>query len=134
MLKIVCVGLAAAAVLALGACTTESEHVSKREDLLAAAGFTVRPADTPVHQAELSRLPPQQFVRQASGDQVTYLYADPSVCGCVYVGDQVAYGRYRREEFEREIAREREQTALLNQQANFEWDRWEWGPLGWGPR
>jgi hypothetical protein len=65
---------------------------------------------------------------------VTYLYADPRLCACVYVGDQQAYGRYRQEVFQRDLARAQERTAVLNEQANWNWDRWEWGPLGWGPR
>ena len=76
------------------------------------------------------QLAPHRFVRQANGDQVTYLYADPLVCNCLYVGDQQAYGRYRQEVFQRKLADEQQLAAIVNEEAA--WDGpWDWGP--WGP-
>ena len=79
--------------IALSGCST---IVSHQEDELAAAGFRAQPADTPERQAMLTSLPSQQFVRGLTGDFITYTYADPLVCHCLYVGSDSAYSNYRR--------------------------------------
>ena len=117
--------LAAACVL-LSACATPQQIVQDREDLLAAAGFTLRPANTPQRQDLLRALPPNRFVQRVRGDRVIYLYADPLVCACLYIGDQAAYGRYRQEVFQRRVASDQLLAAQMNQNA-----AWDWGP--WGP-
>ena len=82
-----------ACAIALSGCAT---IVSHQEDELAAAGFTAQPADTPERQAMLTSLPSQQFVRGLHGPWITYTYADPLVCHCLYVGSADAYSHYRR--------------------------------------
>ena len=64
-------------------------------DLLAAAGFVQRKADTPERIAALKSLPPHQFVMRNSNGSVKYMYADPIACNCIYVGGQLAYNQYR---------------------------------------
>src|SRR5258708_4921393 len=113
MSKALFLGLMAVSVITLGACTSEATRVSSKEDLLTAAGFTVRPADTPERHASLMKLARNRFVHEEKGDQVTYLYADPLVCNCLYVGDQKAYGRYRQEVFQRKIADEQQLAAMM---------------------
>ncbi len=107
--------------LAVSACTTQM--VKDKEDMLAAAGFTLIPANTPQRQAALKELPPHKFVRQVRGDKVVYTYADPTICNCLYVGNQAAYGRYRENVFQQRITDEQQMTAEMNQM--------NWGP--WGP-
>jgi hypothetical protein len=43
----------------------------------------------------LKSLPPHQFVTRTINGGTRYLYADPTICGCIYVGDQKAYDQYR---------------------------------------
>ncbi len=124
--RAVIVALAASA--ALSACASQQQVVAGREDLLAAAGFRLLPANTPGRQAQLAALPPNRFVTQAHGDRVAYLYADPLVCGCLYVGGQAAYDRFRQEQFQQHLATQAEVTAQLNENAG-----WDWGPWGPGP-
>lgn len=50
-------GLAIVLMGAIAACQTQQQIVAEREDNLAAAGFMVRPANTPERQAMLNRLP-----------------------------------------------------------------------------
>ena len=57
--------------------------------MLAAAGFQRRPE-------ELRSLPPQQIVSRTKGGKVEYAYADPDICGCVYVGSDSEYSEYER--------------------------------------
>ena len=70
--------------------------VSRQEAQLDAAGFRMVPADTPERQAQMTGLPARQFVRGANGDFITYTYADPLVCNCLYVGSDAAYAAYHR--------------------------------------
>ena len=105
---------------AVSACTSP---VQNKEDLLAAAGFTLVPANTPARQASLSALPPHKFVHQVRNNVVVFTYADPTICDCLYVGNQAAYDRYSQDVFAKNIANEQQMTAQMNEM--------DWGP--WGP-
>jgi hypothetical protein len=127
---------AAAVLLAMGtlaACETAQQKVVDREDNLAAAGFIVRPANTPERQAMLNRLPPHQFVQRVNGDVVHFVYADPLVCRCLYVGDQLAFDRYKRDQQKQNLANEQMMTAQTYADPAWSWNAWgPWGP-GYGP-
>jgi len=126
-------GMLVALVLGIGAlaaCQTPQQIVSAHEDNLAAAGFIVRPANTPERQAMLNRLPPHVFVQRVSGDVVHYVYADPLVCGCLYVGTQQAYDQYKLHQQQQNLADEQQMTAQTYSDATWNWG--SWGP--WGPR
>jgi hypothetical protein len=114
---------------ALAACQTQQQIVSEHEDNLAAAGFVVRPANTPERQAMLKRLPPHKFVQRVSGDTVHYIYADPLVCGCLYVGTQQAFAQYKLHEQQQNLADEQLMTAQTYSDPAWSWNAW--GP--WGP-
>ena len=51
----------------------QAQRVQNKEDMLAASGFTVDPANTPQREASLISLPPHKFVRQEQGGKVTYI-------------------------------------------------------------
>ena len=108
-----------AVCIAMAACS----QVQNKEDMLAAAGFTIVPANTPQRQASLRSMPPHKFVQQVRNNKVIFTYADPTICDCMYVGDQKAYDRYRQDVFVKNIANEQEMTAQMAQM--------DWG--GWGP-
>ncbi len=122
-----------AALLELGACTAP---VIQKEDLLAAAGFSFRPANTPRTVAALKALPAHHFIRQVRNGQVVWIYADPSICACLYAGNDADYQRYRQEVFQKQIADEQKQAAWMNENAvmdqNAAMMNWAiWGP--WAP-
>jgi hypothetical protein len=126
-----------ALLLAAGAvsgCATQQQIVTQHEDNLAAAGFLVRPANTPARQDMLARLPPHRFVQRTNGDSVHYVYADPLVCGCLYVGSQQAYNQYRRNEQQQHLADEQQLTAQMYSDPAWNWGAWgPWNP-GFGFR
>jgi hypothetical protein len=64
-------------------------------NLFTASGFTVRYADTAEKRAHLDRLPPDKLLKHQRGGKTYYLYADPKICRCVYVGTPEAYQAYR---------------------------------------
>src|SRR4051794_7012493 len=72
--------------MALSACQTPQQAVQSKENLLAAPGFTLKPANSPERIAAMKKLPPNKFVQQTSGGTVVYVYADPAGCQCMYFG------------------------------------------------
>jgi hypothetical protein len=78
-------------------------------------------------------LPANKFIPKAKGDGLSYIYADPVVCNCLYVGDQTAFNAYKKEVFTRNIVDEQQLTAeTYSDQWNWAgWDRGAWGPRGW---
>ena len=114
-----------ATALAVVACATPQQQVSQKEDLLAAAGFQVRPADSPHRVAAMKKLPANKFVTKVVNGNPVYLYADPLVCGCVYFGTQQNWDAYRQEVLAKQLAAEAQMTAIMNQEV------WDMGPWGW---
>jgi hypothetical protein len=126
------VGLGLAVALLAGC---QSTRILQQEDDLTAAGFSVRIANTAERQDMMNRLPPNQFVQRQSGDSVHYVYADPEVCGCIYIGTQQDFDQYiSNQQLDFEQA---QRIAFLNfYDAAWNWDAWgPWGPLGpiYGP-
>ena len=69
------------------------------EQLLAAAGFEQKLADSPEKLANLQRLTPaRKLVPQERNGQLYYVYADPALCKCMFVGTAAQYERARRQE------------------------------------
>jgi hypothetical protein len=111
--------------LGLAGCASQQQLVGQKEDLLAAAGFQVRVADSPRRVAAMKSLPPNKFVTRVVNGQLVYQYADPLVCRCIYFGTQQNWDAYRQEVFAQQLANEAQMTAVMNQEA------WDWGPWGW---
>lgn len=125
MTKLTCLWAAAGLALGIAGCVSQQTQVGQKEDLLAAAGFQVRPADSPHRLAAIKRLPPNRFVTKLVNGNPVYLYADPLVCNCVYFGTQPNWDAYKQEMFAQQIANENQMTAMMNQEA------WDFGPWGW---
>jgi hypothetical protein len=113
-----------APALLLSACANQRQQVVAKDDMLEAAGFADHPANTPARQDMLRRLPPERFVQRTRDGQPVYVFADPLVCNCLYVGDQAAYGRYVQEVQQRQIAQE-QWEAERNEDAAWNWDEWD---------
>ncbi|MCE0745279.1 hypothetical protein LWC05_15490 [Acetobacter sicerae] len=118
-------------VLAVSGCMSAQQEITQKEDHLAAAGFILKPANTPERAAMLTRLPPHRFLRRDKGDLVTYVYADPNVCDCLYVGSQQAYATYRANQQAQYMADENRMTAEAYEDSAWDWGMW--GPWGGGP-
>ena len=66
----------------------------RTEGLLAAAGFEMKVADTPEKLANLSTLTPRRtLIPQERDNRLYYVYADPDLCKCLYVGTSMQYER-----------------------------------------
>jgi hypothetical protein len=128
--RIVTLGTLLLATPALSGCAAMA--VKQKEDNLAAAGFVVRPANTPDRIAMLKRLPPHHFVRREHGNVVHFVYADPLVCGCLYVGDQKAYDQYKRDRMQQQLVDEQAMTADTYADAAWNWNGWGPWDARWG--
>lgn len=114
--------------LAATACTNPQKVIADKEDMMAASGFTFVPVNTPERIASFKTLPPHKFFRQVNGDKVAYIYADPTICNCLYVGGQKAYANYQARRLNKQIADEQAQAA-----ADISMASWDWGPWGGYP-
>lgn len=119
-------GLAAA----LGGCA--AQQAREMDGMLAAAGFQVRPANTPEKLQQLKSLTPRALVQMQRDGAPYWVVADPTVCQCLYVGDQAAYQRYEQLKLRKEYADEQLMTAEMNADAAMNWSMWgPWGPWGY---
>ena len=112
-----------AAILAVSGCATiRRSEAGHTEQLLAAAGFQMRAAETPEQIADLSSAPARKLLARTKDGSVVYTYADPDKCHCVYVGGPKEYSAYERIKVEQEVAADRAESAM-----DWPW----WGPWGW---
>lgn len=118
------VPLLTVAMLGIAGCVSQQTQVGQKEDLLAGAGFQMRPADSPHRLAAMKTLPPNRFIIHIRNGSPVYLYADPLDCDCLYFGTQQNWDAYKQEVFARQVANENQMTAIMNQQD------WDWGPWG----
>jgi hypothetical protein len=83
---------AAAVVLWLGACATQTSNIADTglEQALLTAHFKVKPATTPEQRKHLLSLPDNRFTVVKEGGETYYLYPDKKD-GRLYVGDHWAY-------------------------------------------
>jgi hypothetical protein len=113
---------------AVAACQNPQQVIGNKEDMMAAAGFKFVPANTPARQNSFKNLPPHKFSREIKNGQVFYVYPDPTVCVCLYVGSQQAYAKYQANVFQKNLADEQQMTANINSMND-----WDWGPWGGYP-
>ena len=117
--------------VAVAACQSPQQRVAAKEDMMVAAGFKFVPANTPARQAQFKLLPPHKFSRQIKDGRSFYAYPDPTVCVCLYVGDQNAYATYRANVFAKNLADEQQMTAQTMEMESFDWGPWGGYPYGW---
>jgi hypothetical protein len=99
----------------------------KTEALLDVSGFKSMPIDTPAKQKVIGGLTPLSFNELGHHGKIHYWFADPYYCKCVYVGNELAYLRYKQAKKERK--EDKVESAYLVDQENqvdlpmdSEWD------------
>jgi len=109
-----------------GCASLQQQQVQDTEQMLAAAGFKIRPADTPERLAHLETLQPLKLVARSRDDQFVYTYADPEYCKCLYAGGPKAYEELQRLRLQKQQAA----TELMaTENASMNWALW--GPPWW---
>ncbi len=118
--------LVLAAALLPGCAAIEKAERKGTEQMLAAAGFKVLPADTPQRQSALAQLKPYTISRQIRGNQVYYVYPDTDG-NFAYVGDQNAYSKYQNLVVQQQISDQNMMAAQMMEMPGV-WPGWGyWG-------
>src|SRR5689334_17910123 len=110
-----------AALLTLSGCAMlHRQEAASTEQMLAAAGFQIRPADNPERVHDLQVMPPLKLVERNQAGNIRYTFADPYKCHCLYVGGEKEYSAYQRVVTERQIAQER----IWAEEDAMDWAAW----------
>lgn len=124
--------------LLLGCVSIERSAPRGMETELSLAGFKVMAADTAEKQKMLHTLPPRAITRIVRPDNTYYIYADPDLCACLYVGREAEYDHFTRLGAERQLsdqqlaANEVEQGAAAGWSPSGPWGLWGWGGAPYG--
>jgi hypothetical protein len=97
------------------------QTANQQEELLMAAGFAKKPADTPEKMSRLRRVPLYEIAVRKKGDQPVYYYADPNYCQCIYLGNETNYQAYRRLLIERNMRNPPVAVTPADMEAEEEW-------------
>jgi len=106
---------------AVAACETNSKF---KEDRLSSAGFKPTPPSTPAQQASLKSLPPHKLVQITRKGKAVWVYSDPTICGCLYVGNQAAYNAYLNKVNQQQQLDMRTVTVPPGQEAGWYFSAW----------
>ena len=108
--------------IALAGCAAiQKSDSTNTEQMLAAAGFKMKLADTPAKLAHLNTLTQRKVVPHDSDGKMYYVYADAEYCKCIYAGNQENNQRYQSLLVKQNIAE-------MNEDAPMDWGMW--GPAG----
>ncbi len=91
-------GTALGFFLALGilaAYPSQQKDIVQHEEDLSIAGFILQTTSSPELQTMLKLLPSNRVVPRIHGGEIRFVYADPDVCHCLYIGSQRAYNLYK---------------------------------------
>jgi hypothetical protein len=87
--------LAAVVTVGSGCAAIRKGDVDTQEQLLSAAGFQMKLADTPQRLEHLQTMTSQKLVPHTKDGKLYYVYADPEFCKCLFVGNEPAYQKYQ---------------------------------------
>jgi len=65
-----------------------------KENRLVAAGFKKRSIKTEAQLADFRSIPAHMIRPSTYKGRAVYVYADPTICGCLYMGGTTAYNTY----------------------------------------
>ena len=109
--------LLAIPLMALGllACTPTPGHESiNKEDMLSAAGFKKRSIKTEAQLADFRSMPAHMIRPTSYKGKTVYVYADPTICGCLYMGSTTAYNTYIRGAMARSMQQEYKSETMYS--------------------
>jgi len=127
------------AVLATGVAVTAcAAKPETKGDMLAESGFKVVSLRTPGQVASFKKLPAHQLTRKKYNGKPVWVYADPTICGCLYMGTQDAYNAYIKlasakmisDAMKANYADDPYSPTAMDAAVNSDWDWGEWGNPG----
>ncbi len=105
-------------------CAAPQKGTVQEEGLLSAAGFKAIHADDTGKRRNLAVLPEHRLVTETKEGVVYYVYADPTVCRCIYFGDEETYREYRRLALDRRLTDQKAMKAKPDQRVGLDWGVW----------
>jgi hypothetical protein len=108
--------------VAVAACQSNAQF---KEDMLASSGFKPTRPTTPAQLASLRSLPPHTLTKTTHKGKTVWVYADPTICGCLYIGGPVALEAYRRNQHRQTMLDMTDVTATPVS-GGSEWDFSPW--------
>ena len=105
-------------------------QAQSKENLLSAAGFRMKIADTPQKAAHLQTLTQRKIVPHQKDGQVYYTFANAQ-SGRLYVGTPQDYQRYQELAAEQRMAREDYMAEEMRQEEMMDWDMWGFYGPAW---
>jgi len=105
-------------------------QAQSKENLLSAAGFQMRMADTPQKAAHLQTLTQRKVVPHQKDGQVYYTFANAQQ-GRLYVGNAQNYQRYQELAAEQRMAQEDYMAEEMRQEEMMDWDMWGFYGPAW---
>lgn len=100
----------------------KAQQTKDTEQLLAAAGFKMKPADTPAKMAHLKTLTQHKIVAHQKDGTIYYIYADASDCQCFYWGQEQSYQNLLHIQEQRKIDHENRVAAEMKEQEYLDWN------------
>ena len=113
--------VAAVSVVLAGCASAMQQTANQQEELLTAAGFSMKPANTPEKMSRLRRVPLYEVAVRSKGGQPVYYYADPNFCQCIYLGNESNYQAYRQLLIERNMRTGPVAVTPEDMEAEEEW-------------
>lgn len=104
-----------------GCASAMQQTANQQEELLTAAGFSMKPADTPEKMSRLRRVPLYEVAVRSKGEQPIYYYADPNFCQCIYLGNESNYQAYRQLLIQRNMRTGPVAVTPADMEAEEEW-------------
>src|ERR1700733_15324377 len=83
------------ALLAVALVGTAAGAQEAKDIELEHTGCVMRPALTPQQLERVKLLPPHKFIARTKNGRRYFLYADPDLCKCVFVGNALAMANYQ---------------------------------------
>ena len=105
-------------------CASSPTVITSREDGLLKSGFQKISAETPERQTMMKNLTPYEVSQIPNGGGSLYVYSDPKVCQCIYVGSPVVWSRYQQQRMGEHIADRQIKADSLPLKANWVWEAW----------
>ena len=101
----------------------EAEQI---EPQLSAAGFQMRPANTPEKLAKLQAMPQCKLQKTWREGKLYYVFADAAGCNCLYLGNKTAYDQYQaiKAQERREIDVQDQVYESMDENAAPDWGMW----------
>jgi hypothetical protein len=118
---------AAALCVVVAACESNAKF---KEDLLSSAGFKPVTPKTPEQIASVRSLPMHKLTKTTWKGKTVWVYSDPTICGCLYIGNQAALDRYVQKQQQQ---RQLDMSNVYGPDTPANWDFTPWQEYGEAP-